>query len=160
MILIAHRGNINGKNPEKENHPDYIIEALNLGYDVEIDVWYVNNKLYLGHDNPQYEIDLSLLEECNYPDYRRSKLWIHTKNIEAAHELSQYWEEEDGMAYNLFFHNNDDCVITTYGNIWTYPGKLICGKRSVAVLPELVPDWNISQAGGICSDFIEQYKVI
>ena len=34
MILISHRGNLTGKNPERENHPDYIKEALDLGFDV------------------------------------------------------------------------------------------------------------------------------
>jgi hypothetical protein len=52
MKLIAHRGNINGSNPEKENHPDYINEAIKLGHNVEIDVWFINNKFYLGHDDP------------------------------------------------------------------------------------------------------------
>lgn len=155
MKLISHRGNLNGKIPEKENHPDYIKEALRQGYGVEIDVWYVHKKYWLGHDVPQYETTLEFL------DGRPSnKIWIHTKNIEAAHELSQYWEDEDGITYNLFFHNNDDCVITTHGHIWTYPGKLLCGRRSVAVLPELAPGWDISNAGFVCSDFIEQYKVV
>ena len=43
MILISHRGNINGKNPEKENHPDYIWVAIQAGYEVEIDVWFKDN---------------------------------------------------------------------------------------------------------------------
>ena len=38
MILISHRGNIDGKNEVWENHPKYIIEALEAGYDFEIDV--------------------------------------------------------------------------------------------------------------------------
>ena len=38
MILISHRGNINGPNPEMENNPEYIQKALDLGYDVEVDV--------------------------------------------------------------------------------------------------------------------------
>ena len=37
MILISHRGNIDGKIVERENHPEYIDEAIALGYDVEID---------------------------------------------------------------------------------------------------------------------------
>ena len=37
MRLIAHRGNINGRNKKRENEIEYILEALNLGYDVEID---------------------------------------------------------------------------------------------------------------------------
>jgi hypothetical protein len=28
MILISHRGNLNGKQPNNENHPDYILRAL------------------------------------------------------------------------------------------------------------------------------------
>ena len=36
MILISHRGNISGPNPERENHPEYIFEALQAGYDVDI----------------------------------------------------------------------------------------------------------------------------
>ena len=60
MILISHRGNIMGPNPEQENHPDYIREALNIGYDVEIDVWYTD-KFMLGHDKPQYEFSFDLM---------------------------------------------------------------------------------------------------
>ena len=32
---------------------------LDLGYYVEIDVWFIDEKLYLGHDYPQYETNLS-----------------------------------------------------------------------------------------------------
>ena len=38
-IWIAHRGNTRGPNPEKENQPEYILQAINEGFDVEIDVW-------------------------------------------------------------------------------------------------------------------------
>ena len=55
MKLISHRGNLNGPNKERENHPDYIWEALQAGYEVEIDVWWVDGKFKLGHDEPQYD---------------------------------------------------------------------------------------------------------
>ena len=61
MILISHRGNLDGKNESEENNPIYIEEALNAGYEVEIDVWYDGEQLYLGHDNPEYEIELEFL---------------------------------------------------------------------------------------------------
>jgi hypothetical protein len=70
-FLISHRGNVNGPNADKENHPDYIIQALQLGYNVEIDVWYTNNNWYLGHDNPVFEIkymqrmEMHLIYYCN-----------------------------------------------------------------------------------------------
>jgi len=62
MILISHRGNINGKNPTRENSPDYIMETISMGYDVEIDIWLIDNDLFLGHDNPQYKIDIDWLK--------------------------------------------------------------------------------------------------
>jgi hypothetical protein len=50
MILISHRGNINGKQPNKENHSLYIFEAIKQGFQVEIDVWFIDGKFKLGHD--------------------------------------------------------------------------------------------------------------
>ena len=44
MRLIAHRGNTNGRNKKRENEIVYILEALNLGYDAEIDVRYSRSK--------------------------------------------------------------------------------------------------------------------
>ena len=61
MILISHRGNVNGRFEDWENKPEYINDALRLGYDVEVDVWFVNGKFMLGHDEPQYETDYKFL---------------------------------------------------------------------------------------------------
>ena len=62
MIFIAHRGNLNGPNKEMENKPEYILKALNKDFYVEIDVWYINNSFFLGHDNPDYKIDIEFLK--------------------------------------------------------------------------------------------------
>ena len=74
MILISHRGNISGKDLENENKPDYILNAINLNYNVEIDVWKYKDKLYLGHDEPLFKFDKNLL---NYSSY----LWFHAKKF-------------------------------------------------------------------------------
>ena len=50
MILISHRGNINGIIKEVENHPSYIQSALDSKYHCEIDIWKTGDQLYLGHD--------------------------------------------------------------------------------------------------------------
>ena len=55
MILISHRGNIEGRT-DQENKPEYRKKALDQGFNVEVDVWYVNNEYYLGHALPQYKI--------------------------------------------------------------------------------------------------------
>ena len=79
MILISHRGNIDGPNPKMENKPEYVQKALDLGYDVEIDVWLIDGNFFLGHDEPQYKIERSFLQN--------KKLWCHAKNIEAFYRM-------------------------------------------------------------------------
>jgi tetratricopeptide (TPR) repeat protein len=81
MKLIAHRGNLNGPNTKLENSPEYILNALNKSFDCEIDIRYVNKKLFLGHDTPDYEIDINFLLENS------EKFWIHCKNFDAIHGL-------------------------------------------------------------------------
>lgn len=148
MIKIAHRGNVDGPNPPKENHPDYLMKALDLGYDAEVDVWLIDGKFILGHDGPQYEVPFHFIHN--------NRFWIHAKNIPAISDLN-------GLvgtiftSLNFFFHDVDDCVLTSCGWIWTYPGKSIIGPRAVAVMPERAPGWDISKASAICSDFLNKY---
>lgn len=105
MIIISHRGNIRGPVPDKENRPSYIDCAIGNGYHVEIDVRSIDGELWLGHDEPQYKID------HNWLNKRRNYLWIHCKNVEAAHEC---W------AYHAFCHTNDPFTYTTTGKIWLH----------------------------------------
>ena len=148
MILISHRGNINGKIVERENQPQYIDEAINLEYDVEIDVWGVDGELFLGHDEPQYPIDFDWLKE------RSSNLWIHCKNIDAL----LYFTDIDYSLelFNYFWHETDTVTLTSENWIWAFPGKQPI-NGSIAVLPEIYND-DVSEAAGVCSDFIEKYK--
>lgn len=145
MVLISHRGNINGKNPERENQPEYIDETISSNYDVEVDVWYVDGDLYLGHDEPQYQIHIDWL-------YKRfSNLWIHCKNLESIEFFRNL-----GHNPHYFWHQDDDVTITSKGHLWVFPGKQPI-ENSIAVLPELNND-DVSQCYGICSDFIVNYK--
>ena len=150
MKLISHRGNINGRDPERENSPDYILEALN-SYEVEIDVWLINDKWYLGHDKPQYEIDKDFIR------WKKHGLWCHAKNIDALYELSD--KNEGFTNHKYFWHQEDDVTITSTGYLWTFPGKQLTPK-SICVLPENVnySDEELKNCYGICSDFIEKYK--
>jgi hypothetical protein len=144
--LISHRGNIIGKNPNRENSPQYINEAIDKGFDVEIDIRSINGSFYLGHDNPDYLISINFLEKLK--DY----LWIHCKNIEALSILK--------LDYHCFFHNIDDVTLTSRGYLWTYPGKEL-GKDSICVMPELSNQSNeyiFKNCVGICSDTISIYK--
>ena len=142
MKLISHRGNLNGKIPNEENSPEYILNALDKGFDVEIDVWYKNNNFYLGHDIPKYQIKSEFLEN--------KRLWCHAKNLDALFNLSK-------ITSIYFWHQKDDYTLTSNGYIWTYPGKILTGK-SICVLPETTKLNKIFNCSGICSDFILKYK--
>ena len=141
MILISHRGNIEGKQPKLENKPEYISKALELGYNVEIDIWYKNG-FWFGHDKPLYPVGISFL--------KNKKLWCHAKNLEA---LSLMLLESD---IHCFWHQEDDATLTSKGYIWAYPGKQPI-KNSIAVMPEIYSD-DVSKCIGICSDYIINYK--
>ncbi len=141
MRLIAHRGNFDGPNPDKENEPVYIMQALAMGYDVEIDVWYLNGTYYLGHDTPQYAVDKQFL--------MNPKFWCHAKNINALYVM----ESED---IHCFMHDVDSAVFTSLAYIWTYPGQPLT-PNSICVLPETNDDFPRNVAG-ICSDYISRYE--
>ena len=146
MILISHRGNISGPNPEQENLPEYIAEALKQGYDVEIDVWFKDNKFMLGHDEPQYEFPFELIDQA-YP-----KLWIHCKNIDALSKLNEL--DPNGSKVNYFWHENDLGVLTSKSYIWST--NLI--NNGILVMPEVFNTEPIKTTIGVCSDYIEKYK--
>lgn len=141
MILISHRGNINGRIIDQENKPDYIEDTIRLGFDVEVDVWFKDGEFYLGHDEPQYEVDYKFLIN--------EKLWCHAKNIDAVLEMKKY-------VIHYFWHEEDTIALTSKNYIWAYPGKQPI-KKSIAVMPETFDD-DISMCTGICSDNIQKYK--
>ncbi len=149
MKFISHRGNLEKKILNEENKPEKILHCLNSGYDIEIDVWMIDNKLFLGHDTPQYSIDKNfILDNFLY-------LWCHAKNLNALNYMLIYEK------INCFCHQNDDYVITSKKNVWTFPNKQLT-EKSIAVLPE-ISNYSLEELKkcyGICSDNIEYYKKI
>jgi hypothetical protein len=110
MKIIAHRGNMNGPNSITENTPHQIDLCINRGYDVEVDLWYIDKKFYFGHDEPTYETNMSFLED------REDRLWIHCKNQKSFFKLNN-------SLFNYFWHQEDDLTLTSKGYIWAYPYK-------------------------------------
>ena len=144
MKLISHRGNTSGRIPHLENDPDYIKNAIHLGYDVEIDVWYKDG-FWLGHDEPEYKIEIGFLL------VNAKKLWCHAKNGQALVEMKKYGD------LHYFWHQEDDFTLTSQGFIWTYPKKMLyC--NSICVLPELGYTGNLDTCHAVCSDYIKDYE--
>ena len=143
MILIAHRGNTNGLNPERENTIDYINEALRKGYHCEIDVCaFDGTQFYLGHDDPQQAESIKYLQESN--------LWCHAKNFKVLEAMC-------ALSIHCFFHKSDEYTMTNRGWIWAYPGQL-GGKYTIAVHPEKLHPGDIKKFAGVCSDYIEKFN--
>ena len=138
MKLISHRGNVFGAILSKENTPQYISTAIESGYDVEIDVWVIDEKIYLGHDNPELEIDPKFLEN--------DKFWCHAKNIEALTYMSH-------RNIHHFWHEEDQYTLTSKNFIWTYPERSLT-KNSIAVWRDAEDGPIPKNCYGICSDFV------
>ena len=147
MRFISHRGNISQINRDLENRPSQIIQAIELGYDCEIDLWLSEGRLYLGHDSPQYHIESDFLLQ-----YVRS-LWVHCKNIEAI----LWCKECNSERINYFWHQQDKVTLTSLGFIWAFPGFQPI-RNSIAVMPEINQECELKSCLGICSDQIEFYR--
>ena len=146
VILISHRGNIVGPNEMHENDPEYILEAIRQGYEVEIDVWRVSGDWFLGHDKPEYLVKEDFL--------KNDKFWCHAKNLPALQGLL-YLEAK------CFWHQTDTYTLTSNGYIWTYPGEQLT-NMSICVMPEKSTgkNYKVSDCVGICSDFIKKYRML
>lgn len=155
MILIAHRGLINGPDLNLENTEFAISVCLSQGYDVEVDVWFdiENNTWWSGHDKPTYNVSQELILQKG--------LWLHCKNFAAATRLRYIINEYPHL--NFFWHENDKRTLTSQGYWWTYPNNDL-SFASIALMPEwystlenldLCLTWNCA---GICSDYVGVIK--
>lgn len=85
-----------------------IEKCIDLGFDVEIDIWHDGKQFLLGHDEPLYKVSVAQL--FNWQNY----IWLHCKNLEAMEELGHYKGE-----FNYFWHESDSYTLTSHGYIWT-----------------------------------------
>jgi len=141
MKIIAHRGNLDGPSPSTENKPSTIREAIRHGFDCEIDVWYVDETFYLGHDYPETKVS------CAFLEFYSEHLWIHCKHLESLVALKDQ--------FNCFYHDKDIYTLTSRGYIWgninspTHP-------LSVQVMPEKSGVFSMD-CFGICTDYPFRY---
>lgn len=143
MKLISHRGNITGRQPEQENTPAYIETAL-ATYNCEIDVYYKDQKFYLGHDQSETEVDKGFLLHPG--------LWCHAKHYASLQALLD-------IGAHCFFHQRDDYTVTSQGIIWAYPGQK-GDKNTVCVHPHKIDIKDVKKFYGVCADNIKYYEDI
>jgi hypothetical protein len=150
MLIISHRANLNGPDPSIENKPESILEAIWHGFSVEVDLRMKDNKLYFGHDEPQYETNLDFLNE------NKKYLWIHCKDLDALEYCLS-------KSLHCFWHHKDDYTLTNYRYVWAYPGKDPIGSLTIMVMPEWYwkPEEVVSKKPfGVCTDRPFEYQDI
>lgn len=128
QLHICHRGNISGPVKQLENNFGILIQRSLKGMDVEIDVWYHEGSLWLGHDKPDYKITLEWLAACK-------RRLIHCKDYKTL----EYLTLESGkraLDLHLFYHTNEHYAITTKGHIMVCPGQPLL-EGSLCMMPEM-----------------------
>jgi hypothetical protein len=132
MIIYSHRGNLAGKTTH-ENDPVLLEETIAAGFHVEVDLWHVEGKYLLGHDGPEYPIELSRFD--------RHEVVFHLKNafvppLECA---------------DAFAIDNDRYVLTLRRLLWTNYGQSPT-PQSIMCAPDLVG------AGRPVEEFIREIR--
>ncbi len=145
-MLISHRGNINGRVPEKENAVDYLFQAISKEYTVEVDLWWTPQGFSLGHDGPQNPITDGLLKTME------SVAWFHVRNVKTTLKLLELCEQP-----MFFYHDAAPFTFTSNGYLWCHSDSPILTRRSILVNPgELI--CHKHEIAGVCADNISIYK--
>tara|TARA_R110000868_G_scaffold9602_3_gene47294 strand:- start:179 stop:652 length:474 start_codon:yes stop_codon:yes gene_type:complete len=148
MKFISHRGNLQGRHKINENIPSVIENVISNGYNVEIDVWESDDKLYLGHDEPQWNVSLEFFKS-NY-----DKLLIHCKDDASLFRLSSL------PILDLFSHADDKFTLSSKGKILIHPHTITTYRKGILIMPEMshYTVEEILQFDGIVSDNIKFYE--
>lgn len=143
MIKIAHRGNTDGPKPELENNPEYIFNAIQSGFEVEIDIWSEDGSFYLGHEYPKYKIEEEFISLVI------PHAWFHCKDLLSLEKLINKYPHA-----RFFWHQEDFFTLTSSKHIWTYPGKEITNNSIIVHLDRFNEDDFETKPFAICSDFL------
>lgn len=147
MILIAHRGNYCGRNILRENTLSYLQEALDAGYNVEIDVRWIDGEWRLGHDAPTEIFPYQFMED--------SRVWVHAKTF------NTYLELYNNPKVHTFWHDEDEFVFTSKNIKWASAGVIT--MDGIMVMPEYVKHtWDyitLNPPLGVCSDDFHAFSI-
>ena len=168
LKFISNGGSIRGPDPVDRNSPKSVIDAIEAGFDVKIDVWFFPDTAsdsvppsdilsadgksskfghyFLGHERPTHEVDYAFLE------MHSNRLWIQCRNEEALQHFARM------PSFECFRHVDDRSTLTSRRNIWTGESSLMLGDRNIAAMisdPKRLIGCNLL---GICSDDVEALR--
>jgi hypothetical protein len=159
MLIISHRGQLDGPCPSTANNPQQILKLLTIypGLHFELDLWITDCGLFLGHDSPDYSVSTTIL------DLLSSRSIFHIKHVDSASHRSMLLLSKVCNSCHYFAHDLDSFTITSRGLIWVHP-KMGVLPNTVAVMPEhTVPRSDLNRfftdltVSGVCTDFPLQF---
>lgn len=154
MLFISYRGIYDGTNYEYENTPNQIGKAFGAGYSVMVDVWKVDDKFYLGTDQPLTEVTAKYLQG--------NRWWINARNT----AMQTWLAEQNSKLYPNWFYFTAPTppppyVTASNGKLIT-PGTVPINNNSVIFLPEIADRGLFStvklRCFGICSTYLSYVR--
>lgn len=160
--IVAHRGLLNGPSKDLENNPEIILEIIknHPRLLIEIDLNIMEDGIYLGHDYPNYKIDIDFIIK------NKDRFILHVKRFDSESDFVNKSLSKIYKISHCFSHEDDNFTITNRGWIWSHP-KMGFVPNSIFVLPEKFVSLNsrefrnkINLLKGICTDFPLEIKHI
>jgi len=149
MLYISYQGIYDGQNFEDANTPSQITKALNYGFSCMVDVWRIDNQLYLGTLIPNIPVTEKYLQG--------NRFWINARN----QNMQDWIQTQPSKLYpNYFWFENDteSTPATTSGGQIITPGTVPINNTSIIFLPEIDDRAMFStvhlKCYGICSSFL------
>lgn len=143
-IIISHLGNLNGRQPEKENTLPYLQTALKLGWHICVDVTFQYGTFLLPALNNKY---------APVPPafFSNQRVWCRASDAITLDALCN-------INAHTFPVAMADVVLTSAQFLWTLPPTILT-PRSIAVFPEFADsDWMAeNEHAGICTNHPEVY---
>ena len=155
LKVISHRGLTNGPSKLLENDPKNILKNISTYPSLlnEVDVNLTESGIFLGHDNPTYELSLEFLIE------HKEFLILHIKFIQSNSNKIIDTLEKLNLECHIFSHFEDPFALTNKGWIWSHPNQGI-RANTILVMPErIMPISNLSfnnqfrNLRGVCTDY-------
>jgi hypothetical protein len=154
MIYISYRGIYNGTNFEDANTISQIGKAFSTGYSVMTDVWKIDDKFYIGNDEPLTEVTSKYLQG--------NRWWINARNT----AMQGWLATQPSKLYPNWFYFTAPTPpppdVTASNGKLIVPGTVPVNNNSVVFLPEIDDRGLFStvklRCFGICSTYLSFIK--
>lgn len=137
-IIISNLGNIDGRQPERENTLKYLQAALKAGWHVVADVQFANGAFLLPTSSGFNGAPPSF--------FSNQRVWSRCLDADTLDALCN-------IGAHAFLGGDVPLSLTSAHFIWTLPPRELA-PRSIAAYPELAnPDWlDNYEPAGLCSN--------